>query len=132
MTMDPSTADDSLPSDLEDLLPPSSDRTLDDYLAMQDAIGDRTRFLVVYILAHHGPHTPAQLADQVGVRANTLHYHLNILEDVRLVRKRRETTNAEDVRNTHYVTTSAGREILEHGVVRLIRRTDDAAADSDA
>lgn len=132
MTRDSSTANDSLPSDLEDLLPPSSDRTLDDYLAMQDAIGDRTRFLVVYLLAHHGPHTPSQLADRVGVRANTLHYHLNKLEDVRLVRERREATNAADVRDTYYVTTSAGREILEHGVVRLIRRTDDSAADSDA
>jgi DNA-binding MarR family transcriptional regulator len=132
MTMDSSTTDDPFPSDLEDLLSPSGDRTLEDYLAMQDAIGDRTRFLVVYLLANDDPHTSAQLADRVGVRANTLHYHLNKLEDVGLVRKRREAVNGTDVRDTHYEATDAGREILEHGVVRLIRRTDDSPDGSDS
>lgn len=132
MTMDSSTTDDSLPSDLEDLLSPPSDRTFDDYLAMQDAIGDRTRFLVVYLLAHDDPHTSTRLADRVGVRPNTLHYHLNKLEDVGLVRKQREATNGTDVRDTHYEATDAGRAILEHGVVRLIRRTDDSVEDSDS
>ncbi|SFR63209.1 winged helix-turn-helix domain-containing protein [Halogeometricum limi] len=131
MTMNSSASDDAaVPSDLEKLLPASGSRTLDDYLAMQAAIGDRTRFLVVYTLATDGPHTPGQLADHVDVRANTLHYHLNKLSDVGLVETGQHARSAADAQHTYYELTPAGRKILDHGVLELIRRDGTPTGDS--
>ncbi len=46
-----------IPENPEDLLPEGSIRSLDEYLAMQQSIGNRTRFEIVYRLAHGGSGT---------------------------------------------------------------------------
>lgn len=114
--------DGDAPEDPEDLLPPTSVLSLDDYLDMQAAIGDRTRFAVVYTLVHAGDQSPKQLEDRLDVRGNTLHYHLNRLVEVGLVEKRKRAERDSEGLHTYYAATSLGEGILEHGVEELIRR----------
>ena len=110
------------PQNPEELLPATSVLSLEEYLDMQAALGDETRFRVVYTLSHFGDHSPTDLGEALGVEANTLHYHLQKLVDVGLVEKRKRTTADGDGLFAYYRTTSLGDAILEHGVEELIRR----------
>ncbi|MGB9958310.1 ArsR/SmtB family transcription factor [Haloferax prahovense] len=116
---------DGLPEDPAELLPPTSVLTLDEYLDMQAAIGDRTRFTLLYRLVHFGERSPKALGEALGVQANTLHYHLSKLVDAGLVEKRKRTTADDEGLFSYYRATSLGSDILEHGVEELIRRERD-------
>jgi DNA-binding transcriptional ArsR family regulator len=116
---------DGLPEDPAELLPPTSVLTLDEYLEMQAALGDRTRFTILYRLVHFGERSPKELEDALDVRANTLHYHLRKLVDTGLVEKRKRTHADEQGLFTYYRATSLGNDILEYGVEELIRRERD-------
>lgn len=110
------------PRNPEKLLPPTSVLDLDEYLDMQAAIGDETRFRVVYTLSHFGDHSATELRDALGLAGNNLHYHLDRLVDVGLVAKRKRTSADEAGMFAYYRTTSLGDAVLEHGVEELIRR----------
>ncbi|WP_232701792.1 helix-turn-helix domain-containing protein [Halobacterium wangiae] len=110
------------PQNPEELLPATSVLSLQEYLDMQAALGDETRFRVVYTLSHFGDHSPKELQETLELEANTLHYHLQKLVDVGLVEKRKQTTADGDGLFAYYRTTSLGDAILEHGVEELIRR----------
>ena len=116
---------DDAPRNPDELLPPTSVLGLDEYLDMQAAVGDETRFRVVYTLSHFGDHSPKELREALGLEANSLHYHLDRLVDVGLVEKRKRTTADGDGLFAYYRTTSLGDAILEHGVEELIRRERD-------
>ncbi|WP_148413495.1 helix-turn-helix transcriptional regulator [Haloferax sp. KTX1] len=123
-TNDPVDSD-GLPEDPAELLPPTSVLTLDEYLDMQAALGDRTRFTLLYRLVHFGERSPKALTEALGVQANTLHYHLNKLVDAGLVEKRKRSQADDDGLFSYYRATSLGSDILEHGVEELIRRERD-------
>lgn len=110
------------PDDPADLLPEESVLSLDDYLEMQAAVGDRTRFEIVYRLAHSGDLTPTELDEMMDIDDSTLHYHLNKLRDVGLVEKRVRTERDSDGLYAYYRATVLGEVILEHGVEELLRR----------
>ena len=113
---------DDVPDDPDDLLPESSVLSLDEYLDMQAAVGNRTRFEIVYRLAHADELTPTELADVMDIDDSTLHYHLNELRDVGLIEKRVRTERDSDGLYTYYRATVLGDVILEHGVEELLRR----------
>ncbi|NHN46604.1 helix-turn-helix transcriptional regulator [Halostella sp. JP-L12] len=113
---------DEVPDDPDDLLPETSVLSLDEYLDMQAAIGNRTRFEIVYRLAHGDELTPTELNEAMDVDDSTLHYHLNELQDVGLVEKRVRTERNSDGLYTYYRSTILGDVILEHGVEELLRR----------
>ncbi|QOS11503.1 ArsR family transcription regulator [Haloferax gibbonsii] len=123
-TNDPVDSD-GLPEDPAELLPPTSVLTLDEYLDMQAALGDRTRFTLLYRLVHFGERSPKSLAEALDVQANTLHYHLNKLVDAGLVEKRKRSQADDEGLFSYYRATSLGSDILEHGVEELIRRERD-------
>ncbi|WP_396612821.1 ArsR/SmtB family transcription factor [Haloferax sp. S1W] len=116
---------DGHPEDPAELLPPTSVLTLDEYLDMQAAIGDRTRFTLLYRLVHFGERSPKELEEALGIRANKLHYHLRKLVDAGLVEKRKRSRADEDGLFSYYRATSLGEDILEYGVEELIRRERD-------
>lgn len=124
-----------VPDDPADLLPEQSVLTLEEYLAMQQAVGDRTRFEIVYRLTHGGDMSPTQLDDLMDIDDSTLHYHLNRPVEVGLVEKRKRTERDEKGVSTYYRVTALGEVILEHGVEELLRRewdfqtADDSSAD---
>lgn len=89
---------------------------------MQRAVGDRTRFEIVYRLTHGGDSSPAQLDEVMDIDDSTLHYHLNKLVDVGLVEKRKRTERDENGLSTYYRVTALGEVILAHGVEELLRR----------
>lgn len=103
------------------LLPEHSLLSLEDYLAMQRAVGNETRFRILDLLVDGDAHSAKELVDALGVPSNTLHYHLDELVDVGLVenRKRREPDSAGLY--SYYRATSLGRGILAHGVRELMR-----------
>ncbi|RDZ37770.1 MULTISPECIES: helix-turn-helix transcriptional regulator [unclassified Haloferax] len=123
-TNDPVDSD-GLPEDPAELLPPTSVLTLDEYLDMQAALGDRTRFTLLYRLVNFGERSPKALAEALDVQANTLHYHLNKLVDAGLVEKRKRSQADDEGLFSYYRATSLGSDILEHGVEELIRRERD-------
>ncbi|WP_049924587.1 ArsR/SmtB family transcription factor [Halopiger djelfimassiliensis] len=110
------------PDDPDDLLPERSLLSLEEYLDMQAAIGNRTRFEIVYRLSHGDELTPTELDEVIDVDDSTLHYHLNELRDVGLVEKRARTERDSDGLYTYYRATILGDVILEHGVEELLRR----------
>lgn len=111
------------PEDPENLLPEHSILSLDEYLDMQRAIGDRTRFEIVYRLAHHEDGmSPTELNELLEIDDSTLHYHLNALVDVGLVEKRKRTERGSEGTYTYYNATILGDATLEHGVEELMRR----------
>jgi DNA-binding transcriptional ArsR family regulator len=113
------------PADPEDILPEDSVLSLDEYLEMQRAIGDRTRFEIVYRLSHQADGagmSPMELNEVIDIDDSTLHYHLNALVDVGLVEKRKRTERGSDGTYTYYRATILGEAILEHGVEELLRR----------
>lgn len=122
------------PDDPADLLPEQSVLTLDEYLDMQAAIGNRTRFEIVYRLSRTNEMTPTQLHESMDVDDSTLHYHLGKLQDVGLVEKRVRTERGSDGQYTYYRSSILGDVILEDGVEELLRREwdFDVAYDSSA
>jgi DNA-binding transcriptional ArsR family regulator len=110
------------PEDPADLLPETSVLTLEEYLDMQAAVGDRTRFEVVYRLVNGGDMSPTELNDHLDIDDSTLHYHLNELVDVGLVEKRQRLEPDSDGLYTYYRATTLADVILEHGVEELLRR----------
>lgn len=72
----------------EELLGGSLD--LDREVARLDAMGERTRFVILYLLASDGELTSGDLADLLDRRQNDLYHHLDTLEDAGLIGKYHE------------------------------------------
>lgn len=109
------------PDDPEELLPANSILTLEEYLAMHAAVGQRTRYEVLYRLVHGGDMSPKELEVVIEIDDSTLHYHLNKLVDVGLIEKRKRTERGQDGLYTYYRATVFGEVTLTDGVDELIR-----------
>ena len=103
------------------LLPEDSLLSLEDYLDMQQAIGNETRFRVLNLLVDEGAHSAKELQTALDIESNTLHYHLDALIDVGLVENRKRKEATADGLYSYYRATSLGEGILEHGVRELMR-----------
>ena len=112
---------DKWPDDPENLLPGDSVLTLGEYLSMHAAVGQRTRYEVLYRLVHEGDMSPKELEEAIDIDDSTLHYHLNKLVDVSLVEKRKRTERGQDGLYTYYRATVFGEVTLTEGVDELIR-----------
>ena len=126
MATDPSTdVRDDHEDVLGDLLPEDSVLTLEEYLDMQRAIGNETRFRILHVLKERGDMSASDLAETLDLEANNLHYHLDKLVDVGLVQNRKRKTADRDGLFSYYRATALGEGILEHGVEELMRREHD-------
>jgi ArsR family transcriptional regulator len=103
-------------------LPEESGLTLEEYLAMQQAIGHPTRFRILRTLVANDELSASDLKTAVDVESHNYHYHLDELVDVGLVDKRQRRTADSQGFYTYYRPTGMGRGILEHGVEELMRR----------
>jgi ArsR family transcriptional regulator len=103
-------------------LPEESGLTLEEYLAMQQAIGHPTRFRILRTLVANDELSASDLKMAVDVESHNFHYHLEELVDVGLVDKRQRRTADSQGFYTYYRPTGMGRGILEHGVEELMRR----------
>ena len=103
-------------------LPEDSGLTLEEYLAMQQAISHMTRFRILRTLVANDELSAADLKAAVDVESHNFHYHLDELVDVGLVDKRQRRTADSHGFYTYYRPTTMGRGILEHGVAELMRR----------
>jgi DNA-binding transcriptional ArsR family regulator len=122
MATDPKrTSGGEVPDDPEELLPDDSVLTLDEYLDMHAAVGNRTRYEILYRLVHGGKTSPKELEQAIGIDDSTLHYHLNELVDTGLVEKRQRTQRNQDGLYTYYRATVFGEVTLLEGVDELIR-----------
>ncbi|HMB49732.1 winged helix-turn-helix domain-containing protein [Natronoarchaeum rubrum] len=119
----PARGDDDRPE--SSILPERSMLSLDQYLAMQRAVGNETRFRVLDVLVDDGPHSAAELREALDVESNTLHYHLDELVDVGLVENRKRKTPDSEGLYSYYRATSLGEGILTRGVRELMREERD-------
>lgn len=103
-------------------LPEDSGLTLEEYLAMQQAIGHPTRYQTLRTLVANDELSASDLKAAVNVKSHNFHYHVNELVDVGLVDKRQRRTADSQGFYTYYRPTAMGRTILEHGVDELMRR----------
>ena len=110
---------------LDELLPEDSVLTLDEYLEMQRAIGNETRFRILYVLKERGDLSASDLKEVLGLEANNLHYHLDKLVDVGLVQNYKRKTAVRDGLFSYYRATVLGKGILEYGVEELMRRENE-------
>ncbi len=112
-------------------LPEESGLSLEEYLAMQRAIGHSSRFRILRTLVANDELSAADLKAAVDIESHNFHYQLDELLDVGLVDKRKRRTADSHGFYTYYRPTAMGRDILEHGVEELMRRErefDDAYA----
>lgn len=107
--------------DLAGLLPEHSLLSLEEYLDMQRAIGNETRFRILHFLTEQGSHSAKELEQGLDLPSNTLHYHLDALIEVGLVENRKRKQPDTDGLYSYYRATSLGEGILEHGVRELMR-----------
>ncbi|WP_340100634.1 helix-turn-helix domain-containing protein [Salinibaculum salinum] len=103
------------------LLPEHSILSLGEYLDMQRAIGNETRFRVLDSLVEDGAQSATELRNALDIESNTLHYHLDALVDVGLVENRKRAEPDSDGLYSYYRATSLGEGILTHGVRELMR-----------
>lgn len=101
-------------------LPENSVLSLSEYLAMQRAIGEETRYQVLTKLLAEGESSATELADGLEIPSNRLHYHLDKLESVGLVANRKRKERSADGLYSYYVPTALGEAIMTHGVGELI------------
>lgn len=103
-------------------LPEDSGLTLEEYLAMQQAIGHPTRYQILRTLVANDELSASDLKAAVDAKSHNFHYHVDELVDVGLVDKRQRRTADSQGFYTYYRPTAMGRTILEHGVDELMRR----------
>lgn len=103
-------------------LPEDSGLTIEEYLAMQQAIEHPTRYWVLRTLVANGELSASALKSVVDVESHNFHYHLGELVGVGLVNKRQRRTADSQGFYTYYRPTAMRRAILEHGVEELMRR----------
>jgi ArsR family transcriptional regulator len=101
-------------------LPEESVLTLSEYLAMQRAVGNETRYRVLAELLREGEMAASELAGALEEPSNRLHYHLGELESVGLVANRKRKERGADGLYSYYVATALGEAIMTHGVGELI------------
>lgn len=101
-------------------LPENSVLSLSEYLAMQRAVGEETRYRVLAELLSGGESSAKELAEALDVPSNRLHYHLDKLESVGLVANRKRKERGADGLYSYYVATALGEAIMTHGVGELI------------
>jgi ArsR family transcriptional regulator len=103
------------------LLPEHSVLSLDEYLAMQRAIGNEIRFRLLRTLKARGDMSAKELETTLDIEGNKLHYHLDKLVDVGLVENRKRKEPNSSGLYSYYRASALGEGILEHGVEELIR-----------
>jgi ArsR family transcriptional regulator len=103
-------------------LPEDSVLSLAEYLDMQEAVGNETRYRILRTLAHNDDLSATELGDALDLRANSLHYHLDKLIEVGLVQNRKQKRPDADGLYSYYRASALGEAILEHGVEELMRR----------
>ena len=94
--------------------------SLSEYLAMQRAVGEETRYRVLSELLVEGESSASELADSLDVPSNRLHYLLDKLESIGLVANRKRKERGADGLYSYYVVTALGEAIMTHGVGELI------------
>jgi predicted ArsR family transcriptional regulator len=107
-------------------LPEESILELEDYLDMQRAVSEETRYRIVAELLREGELSASELADALDIPSNRLHYHLDKLEDVGVVGNRLKKERGADGLYSYYVATSLGEAVMEHGIGELIQTEWDA------
>jgi len=103
------------------VLPEHSLLSFEQYLDMQRAIDNETRFRILNHLVERGAESAAELLDALEVESNTLHYHLDELVDVGLVENRKRKEPDSEGLYSYYRATSLGEGVLTHGVRELMR-----------
>lgn len=106
-------------------LPENSVLDLEDYLAMQRAIGEQSRYRILAELLREGERSATELADALDIKSNSLHYHLDELVDVGLVANMKRKERGADGLYSYYVATSLGKAVMKHGIGELIREERD-------
>lgn len=102
-------------------LPPESVLSLQEYLAMQRTIGEETRYRALAALLEAGELSASELAEELDVATNKLHYHLDRLVEVGLVHNRKRRERGDEGLYSYYVPTALGEAMMTHGVGELIR-----------
>jgi predicted ArsR family transcriptional regulator len=102
-------------------LPPDSVLSLEEYLAMQRAVGQETRYRALAELLREGELSASELAERLDTPSNRLHYHLDELESVGLVANRKRRERGADGLYSYYTATALGEAVMTHGVAELIR-----------
>ncbi|EMA40260.1 MarR family transcriptional regulator [Halococcus morrhuae DSM 1307] len=101
-------------------LPEDSVLSLEEYLAMQRAIGEKTRYRVLSELLAESELSATELAETLEIPSNRLHYHLDKLETVGLIANRKRKERGADGLYSYYAATALGEAIMTHGVAELL------------
>lgn len=113
-------SDRTAPDTVDAPLPDDSVLSLDEYLAMQRAVGNEIRFRILDLLLRTGSRKAKEIGNTLDVPSNTLHYHLDELVGVGLVENRKRKEPERSGLYSYYRATSLGRTILERGVRELM------------
>ncbi|MFC7079611.1 winged helix-turn-helix domain-containing protein [Halorussus caseinilyticus] len=120
------TDSDERPTGPARILPESSILELEDYLAMQDALGDETQFRVLYALKRTGDAHPSDLAEILDANRDHVASSLAELTDVGLVENWIWNEPGNDGVDSTYRVSALGEGLLEDGIESLLQGEWDA------
>lgn len=102
--------------DLSVDLPEDSIFDLDDYLEMYRVASKPKQFTILHALAEDNELSATELSMYLGEKGNNLHYPLRTLQDVALIKNRRDPNTGTEETYSYYTLTDMGRTVLSEGI----------------
>ncbi len=86
---------------------------LSQYLDMLHQATTETGFRILNTLSEQGEVSPTSLAETLEMEKNAVHYHINKLSDVSLVKNRKRSHKGSDGYYSYYIVTPLGELAVE-------------------
>jgi len=118
--------------DLDVDLPEDSIFDLEDYLQMYEVASKPKQFRILNALAEANELSTSELSMYLEEEGNSLHYPLRTLQDVALIKNRRDPNTGTEETYSYYVLTDMGRTVLNEGIetgVKILARQEAALED---
>lgn len=92
---------------------PNSSEDPEYYLEMLQQATTETGFRILNTLSEQGEVSPTSLAESLEMEKNAVHYHINKLSDVGLVKNRKRDHKSSDGYYSYYIATPLGEFAVE-------------------
>lgn len=118
--------------DLDVDLPEDSIFDLADYLKMYEVAAKPKQFQILEALAENNELSTSELSMVLGEENNALHYPLRTLQEVGLIKNRRDPNTGTEETYSYYELTDMGRTVLTEGIregVKILAREEAALED---
>lgn len=108
--------------DLDGKLPDDSIFDREDYLKMYEVASKPKQFTILNALHEENELSTSELSMVLEEKDNSLHYPLRTLQEVALIRNRRNPNTGTEEPYSYYELTDMGRTVLTEGIQDGVKR----------